>query len=63
MEGAVEDLEPDIFNVEKLKILSASGMEQIHMSYPFNLKENQIQESVNSHFISYSINKCLGDAE
>ena len=31
------------------------------MRYPFNLKieKNQIQESINSHFISYSINKCF----
>ena len=65
MEGAVEDLEPDVFNVEKLKFLSTSVMEQIQMRYPFNLKleKNQIQESINSHFISYSINKCFNSVQ
>ena len=65
MEGAVEDLEPDVFNAEKLKFLSTSVMEQIQMRYPFNLKieKNQIQESINSHFISYSINKCFNSVQ
>ena len=35
------------------------------MRYPFNLKieKNQIQESINSHFISYSINKCFNSVQ
>ena len=40
-------------------------MEKIQMRYPFNIKleKNQIQESINSHFISYSVKTCFNSVQ